>query len=194
MDNAPIGHKLILGLFGITCIIYSPRIPALIPLLLVVLVIYELHPTAVTTFQSVKRSISTFFGSARLKRFVLAAYFVINVPKFLPFTILMLYVCEHVSFSQAMTKFHSVQSTVSTIVSNEFASKASEQQNPPRVNRIDADSNQCNICCERPKDIVLRPCRHLYLCGDCLPRFREHESRCPICRQPFKRTMRIFNC
>jgi hypothetical protein len=41
-----------------------------------------------------------------------------------------------------------------------------------------ADANACVICLERPKNVLLQPCRHLCVCQACSPTIAE----CPLCR------------
>jgi hypothetical protein len=40
----------------------------------------------------------------------------------------------------------------------------------------------CCICLTNVPDHLLRPCRHLALCGTCAPRFRRSSLPCPVCR------------
>lgn len=40
---------------------------------------------------------------------------------------------------------------------------------------------ECVVCLCEPRAVVLLPCRHLAVCGDCLP----HLDKCPCCRAAF---------
>jgi len=42
----------------------------------------------------------------------------------------------------------------------------------------DADVQDCAICLENPKNIIIRPCGHFYLCSTC----SKAVTNCPICR------------
>lgn len=47
----------------------------------------------------------------------------------------------------------------------------------------------CPVCMERPPDTVLLKCKHM-VCAQCAPRLPE--KRCPICRQKYSSTMKVF--
>ena len=47
--------------------------------------------------------------------------------------------------------------------------------------------NECVICLDGPKTIVLCPCRHLCLCNNCAPEVK----KCPICALEVKSRMKI---
>lgn len=42
-----------------------------------------------------------------------------------------------------------------------------------------SESQQCVVCCQNPREIILLPCGHVSLCGDCSERIIDF---CPVCR------------
>lgn len=42
----------------------------------------------------------------------------------------------------------------------------------------DLDVSECAICLDSPKNIIIRPCGHFYLCAICA----QSVTNCPICR------------
>jgi hypothetical protein len=47
-------------------------------------------------------------------------------------------------------------------------------------------STTCQVCREKPRDIILLPCRHFVVCNSCAAQL----DRCPVCREPKKNVMR----
>merc|ERR1712194_288145 len=47
----------------------------------------------------------------------------------------------------------------------------------------EADCWDCQICYDRPKSVLLLPCRHCSVCEHCLRSLRD--ERCPMCRATF---------
>ncbi|KAJ5080230.1 hypothetical protein M0811_03714 [Anaeramoeba ignava] len=45
----------------------------------------------------------------------------------------------------------------------------------------DFDSNECVVCMERKRNVILLPCRHMFICNLCL----KNIDRCPVCRAQF---------
>jgi len=45
---------------------------------------------------------------------------------------------------------------------------------------------KCQICYDRPTEVVLIPCRHKYFCRVCFERFKRGDSKCPTCRQKYR--------
>ena len=57
--------------------------------------------------------------------------------------------------------------------------------------RLDAQ-DKCVVCIERPRTVLLLPCKHLCLCKVCLGQLPD--ANCPVCRQPFTNTVvGVFN-
>lgn len=54
------------------------------------------------------------------------------------------------------------------------------------------ENNYCVICHERGKSILLLPCKHVCLCPYCQQTFRNYDYKCPICRTPVQKTMRVY--
>ena len=44
----------------------------------------------------------------------------------------------------------------------------------------DTETAECAICFEKPKDTIIDPCGHFYMCREC----SMHVTACPICRGP----------
>mmetsp|Transcript_2166 Transcript_2166/g.7558 ORF Transcript_2166/g.7558 Transcript_2166/m.7558 type:complete len:84 (-) Transcript_2166:62-313(-) len=52
------------------------------------------------------------------------------------------------------------------------------------------DKYMCVVCLEKPKSVVLLPCRHSCLCEECAE--AQQWERCPLCREVVEDTLRIF--
>lgn len=61
-----------------------------------------------------------------------------------------------------------------------------EQQQPEQQQ---PELRTCAVCMEREPDRLL-PCKHLVLCGTCVPLLRS--KHCPVCRKAFKKVTRVF--
>jgi hypothetical protein len=55
------------------------------------------------------------------------------------------------------------------------------------ISRIE-ESGLCVACWERPRDVLMMPCKHLCLCSVCARRV----SACPLCRATTKKKIQIF--
>lgn len=53
-----------------------------------------------------------------------------------------------------------------------------------------ADGTLCIVCLEAPKQILLEPCHHMALCGECAAQV----DTCPVCRAPKTGAQRVFTC
>ena len=54
----------------------------------------------------------------------------------------------------------------------------------------------CEVCMDRPKDHIIRPCNHLCICGDCstiLLAAPPGQRRCPMCRSPITSVERVYS-
>lgn len=60
------------------------------------------------------------------------------------------------------------------------------------MNKSAGNSNLCVICQDRPKSILLLPCRHLCLCRNCIYHLRAYRSICPLCRENFRETIQVY--
>ena len=58
---------------------------------------------------------------------------------------------------------------------------------PPAASEPEGDSS-CVVCLERPRSVVLLPCRHLGLCETCAPGL----ATCPLCREIVNGTLVVF--
>lgn len=47
---------------------------------------------------------------------------------------------------------------------------------------VTGDENVCVICTVNPRTVTIFPCRHTYLCSECIEILRSQTNRCPICR------------
>lgn len=52
------------------------------------------------------------------------------------------------------------------------------------------DEVKCRVCLERPRKVVLLPCRHMPLCAECLGSLED--TICPICRADIEDTIQTF--
>lgn len=50
----------------------------------------------------------------------------------------------------------------------------------------------CVICQDKPKSIVLLPCRHLCLCQECFRQLRRYRRECPMCRQQYEHSIQVY--
>lgn len=50
----------------------------------------------------------------------------------------------------------------------------------------------CVVCQDRPKRVILLPCRHLCLCDACRSAIITRDNTCPVCRRPILQTLRVF--
>lgn len=49
---------------------------------------------------------------------------------------------------------------------------------------LEDDAHLCVVCMEEPRSIVLVPCGHMALCGDCCQRIIvQQKGTCPMCCQ-----------
>ncbi|CAD8094967.1 unnamed protein product [Paramecium primaurelia] len=55
---------------------------------------------------------------------------------------------------------------------------------------LEINNYECQICYERPRNIIIKPCKHLTICHECLQRFKQ--SKCPICKQQIEDYIEIF--
>jgi len=47
---------------------------------------------------------------------------------------------------------------------------------------LPGDDNVCIVCTVNPRTVTIFPCRHTYLCSECIEMLRSQTNRCPICR------------
>ena len=52
-----------------------------------------------------------------------------------------------------------------------------------------SDTNLCEICFEKKKNILCVPCNHISICESCSPHIN---SKCPICRTPVTQIKKVF--
>lgn len=95
------------------------------------------------------------------------------------------------SIALASTVAHAPSSTAS-------GTMLSLVNNPPlpaasaAVNAVESEqqiSNQCIICMDGPKCVVLMPCKHFCVCEACAGLIQQ----CPVCRKKIIHTLTIFN-
>jgi hypothetical protein len=69
-----------------------------------------------------------------------------------------------------------------------------EESGPPEANGTDAtasghdDFSICSVCMDRPSEVVMVPCGHIYACEACGKKL----SECALCREPVARVLRIY--
>ena len=51
-----------------------------------------------------------------------------------------------------------------------------------------AEGDLCVVCLDTPKAVVLKPCNHFALCGDCVDKVDD----CPVCRAHIENSERIY--
>jgi hypothetical protein len=69
----------------------------------------------------------------------------------------------------------------------------------PKGFECDTFENRCRVCYERPCEVVTLPCRHFFMCQDCLrrhiysrPRHRGGRN-CPLCRRFIKEVIHVYS-
>jgi hypothetical protein len=50
----------------------------------------------------------------------------------------------------------------------------------------------CVVCQDQYKCVIVIPCRHLCLCGDCSQIIQHTTRTCPICRQDFDKVLTVY--
>lgn len=48
----------------------------------------------------------------------------------------------------------------------------------------------CHVCLDKAKDIVLKPCSHFCVCGECAGKL----TACPVCRVEIRKREKIYDC
>jgi len=51
---------------------------------------------------------------------------------------------------------------------------------------------KCQICLQRPRNVIILPCRHFGLCDSCADRIPGNPKNCPFCRHIAGRTEKVF--
>ena len=61
-------------------------------------------------------------------------------------------------------------------------------------NKIEEQGNKisCSICYKNSINILLEPCNHVCICDKCLSELSNYGLSCPICRQTFTSTKKVF--
>jgi len=81
-------------------------------------------------------------------------------------------------------------------LSTENGAQLREESGPPTApNATSAeadvpasDMSLCSVCMDRPPEVVMVPCGHIYACDKCGKKLKE----CAICRAPVKQVLRIY--
>ncbi|CAD8199358.1 unnamed protein product [Paramecium octaurelia] len=55
---------------------------------------------------------------------------------------------------------------------------------------LEINNYECQICFERPRNIIIKPCKHLSICYDCSQKLKK--PQCPICKQQIEDKIEIF--
>jgi Zinc finger, C3HC4 type (RING finger) len=58
----------------------------------------------------------------------------------------------------------------------------------PPVKEVAAEDSLCVVCMDARRDHIILECAHLACCGECVRTMQ----RCPICREPITRAVRIY--
>ncbi|CAD8205681.1 unnamed protein product [Paramecium pentaurelia] len=56
--------------------------------------------------------------------------------------------------------------------------------------QLEIKNYDCQICFERPRNIIIMPCKHLSICNECLKKIQQ--EKCPICKQKIEDQIEIF--
>lgn len=67
------------------------------------------------------------------------------------------------------------------------AVRTQQKDSPPGLSE-----KYCVICQERPKCVLLLPCKHVCMCLECSRELRFYNGICPICRTDIENTMKIY--
>ena len=54
------------------------------------------------------------------------------------------------------------------------------------------DSSLCVVCINKPKDVLLLPCRHMCVCLECCESILQADPLCPLCRIKIESHLQIF--
>jgi len=70
------------------------------------------------------------------------------------------------------------------------SSQLREDTGPPEAAEVSdgGDLSLCSVCMDRPPDVVMVPCGHIYACEQCGKKLKE----CAICREPVTQVLRIY--
>jgi len=64
---------------------------------------------------------------------------------------------------------------------------------PPLAHKRNVASDKCVICLEKPRSHVFVPCGHYATCGTCATVSLQRDgNRCPMCRQPVEKAIKIY--
>ncbi len=70
-----------------------------------------------------------------------------------------------------------------TLVNDLLAAQDGKSPSPPTKTKDPERNDLCVICMEKPRDLLIKPCNHFILCGDCGDNKSKVIKDCPICRQ-----------
>ena len=89
--------------------------------------------------------------------------------------------------------------TCSQVLAESSNSQVSTKVSPEKSARqlkleleIERDTHLCVVCQDRPKTVILLPCRHLCLCSICRVHLASGGQNCPICRREIFDTIRVY--
>ena len=54
---------------------------------------------------------------------------------------------------------------------------------------LDADENNCCVCLDKPRNMMITPCNHLCLCQGCA---HTATNECPLCRGPVGSVEQVY--
>eukprot|EP00931_Biecheleriopsis_adriatica_P106843 TRINITY_DN8121_c0_g1_i1.p1 TRINITY_DN8121_c0_g1~~TRINITY_DN8121_c0_g1_i1.p1 ORF type:complete len:430 (+),score=85.94 TRINITY_DN8121_c0_g1_i1:190-1290(+) len=72
---------------------------------------------------------------------------------------------------------------------SQLQEKTQEISNISKMVKKQDEPAACTVCWDRPGTQVLVPCGHFGVCTTCLPRL---DSKCPICKDSFESSTRVF--
>mmetsp|Transcript_15657 Transcript_15657/g.54374 ORF Transcript_15657/g.54374 Transcript_15657/m.54374 type:complete len:291 (-) Transcript_15657:222-1094(-) len=71
------------------------------------------------------------------------------------------------------------------------SASAARAEEPPEP--VPEPGQECVVCLERRKCMVIRPCSHMACCQTCAALLKAQGAQCPICRGPIRETFRVFS-
>lgn len=91
------------------------------------------------------------------------------------------------SSQESVTSGSSATSTTSTSAAAQVEQLLAEKEDPHQDSKL-CDSRLCKICYSSEYNTAFFPCGHVVACTKCA----SSVTKCPLCRKPFEKVMRVF--